>query len=1314
MSNVSGSPADPSSLKNNHKRTRSHGSRPSFSKDTILEFTPKGSTEPTFGTAIIEDSPKELKSPIHPHHNAVRNSEPSEFTSQDDNYFHNGSDSAKFSSTPDDVSLQSPTWLLSEILQNFSIKDVDTLSELEVNQLIIDSGNKLVALMIEYPQLKYEVILQLIINKIHFMFYSDLSEIKSLGYRILKHCIINEDSLLTLVRNKLLIFLIISLSTDSSSDLEKLYAIKLIHQFLGVPNGSTFLSIGIIKLLINLLDDEDLFVVNNQLKRLIMEILLEITISNPQLVYHSNGFNLLINNLIANTQDVVVQLNCLIVIIKLLEVSDYKFYFRNGYNLLNLISAFDDIGDSKRLPLQKLQSISFLLTVFLKNWNGFICASLNDFSFLKNLIELLYSPHLVIKETILDVLLDVLRVQSLPWLKDSKIGEFLLKFNPNGRFTYDNTAANNTGDGSGGSNPLGTDKDYSIIAHYLNHYQGLFAFMLIQLNLIDILINNLNYLQHDIKSTDRANFSDQSSKCIHESEYEKRQLSDISTRISDKIILLLTNLFKFSKIYLPCEFNLDFGNKIQLSSLIQMGNLSLKFDLPSSSKSSASSNSSAQYKNHVVANLTSQMNNLKLYKNSKLLLKNEENTNNDLKNLINQTKILTVKEFNEWEWDKIYVLFQNHLKLEKKFLEVLEKQPKFFKRLLSFYRPFKFRFCNLALKSTRNYKRIIQVGILIFETFSRYLQGIKYLYKNKILIQMSEILSQINPYSGIAAKNPILSEPNLTKTVNFGYVTFLGKLTETANGIKLLNQWQVFQQLNSIIDSTTFSEYNNYFIILLFKHIKFEDTHDDLHTLHGSLTNQKIKSSMLNGNKTMLGNMKSHNNQLCNLLFKSLTVSNMSLKVKLVEMLPALSADKLFLVKLIINNLYQPKLSEKLINILYDNYFYKYNQDLNYLKLILDYNPSIIILSKYPKGQLILINFLLLPKGFDYLSKFNYINLKFNIWLADKQQFKILKFYENALNHKLFPYLHFSDTKNGDAKEQDYNFFLKKLLDTKEGLTFFQKFDHNTNFIDNLTDELDAAFAKLNNTELTNHEHNNVNNHQEDSKTMFPSDAYSGQKLNVKEYSQLKQNLWILGEINSSNYGIQLLDLDLFARIIAYFNTCNNWSIKGLLFYQLGKLSLNNEGLEILDELGWKFTVNTFDKFKNFSYPGDLSVRVFNNQFIPNEDTVLLINKYNFMEDITSISANTTLGSSLAISEQVYVIELIYKFSSFLSKNEKKAAKDLLHLKKYKPELFNLELFLKVIKIIDNSNFNFKKRNFIFHLFIDDKGLLESLIKKRK
>lgn len=1273
----------------------------------ILEFTPRQSNEPIFGSAV-EDSPDIIR----------REEQMPGFSSQ----FHqetspetpSGPISHREANEASPDMLQSPTWLLSEILQSISPKDIGPEHDLAYHQAIIDNGNKLVDLLIQYPQLKYEVILQLIINKVNFMFYSDLSEIRSLGYRILKYCIINEDSLLTVVQNKVLIFLIISLSTDHSSDLEKLYAIKLIHQFLSIPNGTTYLSIGVIKLLIVLLDDEGLFIINNQLKHLIMEILLEITISNPQLVYHSNGFNLLINNLTSN-QDAVIQLNSLIVIIKLLELSDYKFYFRNGYNLMNLISIFDEThseaSDGKKFPTQKFHNISFLLTVFLKNWNGLICSSLNDFSFVKNLIEHLYNPNLLIKEFILDILLDILRIQALPWLKDSKIGEFLLKFNPHADFQYD------SGDfyrGDGSASPIGSDNDYKIITHYLNHFQGLLTFILVQLNLIDILVNNLNHLQgqYDDSSESFQKFSSHDGKYFHDN---TTQWSEHSNSVANKIILLLTNLFKFSKIYLPSEFNLDLSNKVQLGSLIQMGNLCLNFD-PNSYKLKYGN---PNY-NPDLSYLNTQMNNLKLYKNSKVLLKHDDNV--DLKNLINNTKVLTVKDFNEWEWDRIYGLFQNHLKLEKRFMEVLERQPKFFKRLLSFYRPFKFRFCNLAVKSAKNYRRIIQVGILIFELFSKFPQGMKYFYKNKILIQMSEILSQINPYSGIAAKNPILSEQNLLHTVNFGYVKFIGKLTETSNGIRLLNQWQIFQQLNNIIDSSEFSTYSNYFITLLFKSITFDGgaDHQDFNMttstislrLNSARVNTKGKDSVVDMGISTISN----NNQLCNLLFKCLTVSNNTLKSKVVEMLPYLSIDKLFLIKLIVNNLYQSRLAERLINILHDNYFYKYNQDLNYLRLILDHNPSILILSRYAKGQMLLVNFMLLPEGFNYLSKFNYINLRFNSWLQDKSQFGILKFYENTLNYKLFPYLHFNNLDQ-DSSYKDYKFSLKKLLDTKEGLTYFQKFDMTTSFIDNLVNEIDTTLSKMVSPETNG----SISHSRSTDEGEFKKIEESPNSVSVKEYRQLKQNLWILGEINSSNYGIQLIDLDFFNRLIEYFNDCFNWSIKGLLFYQLGKLSLNNEGLEILDELNWKFTVDLYDKFKNFSYPENLSIGVFNNQFTPNQDVVLLINKYNFLEDIKLLVNNSVSepnghpnGVSGISSKQIYIIELIYMFSSFLSKNEKKSAKDLMYWKKQAPQLFDMGLFLKVIKIIDNSNFSFKKRNFIFNLFIDDKGVLEELAKRRK
>lgn len=1024
----------------------------------------------------------------------------------------------------------SSSWILTEFLQNFPARDSDS-------RVILENSNKLIDLLSNHPDIKRDLNLINVLNKVSHLVISSQTELRALYYKILRYCIINEDSLYILIQNKLLIFLIISLSTTNSY-IEKYEAIKLINKFLVTKNGSNYLSIGVIKALIYLLEDPSPN--DSDLKYVIIESLLEISILNPQLIYHSNGFNLLINLLIENTDlslhTPIIQLNCLLIIIKLLEINNFKIFFRNGFNLLNLILIFEQDIEDKSLPVLKFQRISFLLTVFLKNWNGLICSSLNDFKMLKDFINNLCKPYIKLKEFILDILLDVLLIRSLPWLRNSLIGEFFGKFG-NNQFSYN----------------IGTNED-PIMLHYINHYQGLLTVVLIKLGLIDLLVANLN---------DTAN------KPLH-----------------DKIILLLSNVYKFSKTYLPIEYDLDLSKEINMKSLMKISEYNLSTD--------KSPQINIQY----------------------------QPTNcddNEFKHLINASKVMQAKEFTEWDWKILVKLFQGPLQYEKKFNDLLEKQPKFFKRLLSFYRPFKLRFCNLPIKNDANYKKIIAVGNLMFEIFSKNPEGLKILLKNKILLQMVEILAQIDPFSGIYATNPILSVSKLINTVNFGYLTFIGKLTQSSNGIKLLEHWQFFQVLNGIIDSSQYDT-NNYFIILLFKAVSFELP------------------------------------KVLSLLSKVMLIGNTALKLEIIKLIPGFELNSHWLVKLVITNIYQLDIKDELLELVdYEN--------ASNLEILLKSNPSIIILSKSVRGKKILTHLLKLSSGFTYLCEYDYINSQFTRWLNDYQHFNIIKFYESKINNLMFPYF-----KN---EVIEYDFFLRNLLDTKEGLSYFEKHNEQTGFIQNLMNNVKKGIISLN-------------------------------TLEGIELLKLKQDIWVLGEINSSNYGMLSLEVEFLSTIITQFQQCPNWSYKGLLFYQIGKISLNNEGIEILDELNWLSRYDKFNRFNNFSYPRDLgNLNIFNINY--NE-----INEVNLKSLPISISTN---DDSI---EDNLLLELIYRFSSFFSKIEKKLGNDLKYLKTNQPELFNMDNFMKVIKIIDNSSYNFSKRNFIFNLFIDNRLNLENLIKKRR
>lgn len=135
---------------------------------------------------------------------------------------------------------------------------------------------------------------------------------------------------------------------------------------------------------------------------------------------------------------------------------------------------------------------------------------------------------------------------------------------------------------------------------------------------------------------------------------------------------------------------------------------------------------------------------------------------NGFKQLLMDTQVLTTKSFAKWNWEALTVLIQGPL-LNPKRLEEAIKTTKFMKRLMSFYRPFKYRFS--SIKNTRANQKCVKVGQALFNTLLQTNEGIRYLMENKLLRQIAECLAQIDPMSGITSQDPLFSTRWLENTL---------------------------------------------------------------------------------------------------------------------------------------------------------------------------------------------------------------------------------------------------------------------------------------------------------------------------------------------------------------------------------------------------------------------------------------------------------------------------------------------------------------------------------------------------------------------
>ena len=112
--------------------------------------------------------------------------------------------------------------------------------------------------------------------------------------------------------------------------------------------------------------------------------------------------------------------------------------------------------------------------------------------------------------------------------------------------------------------------------------------------------------------------------------------------------------------------------------------------------------------------------------------------------LLVETQVLSSTNPVKWKWEIILKIIEGPL-LNGKRLDEAIKASKFIKRIMSFYRPFKYKFAEV--RSTRITQKYVKVGCALMHTLLQTAEGVRYLADNKLLRQIAECLAQCDPVS---------------------------------------------------------------------------------------------------------------------------------------------------------------------------------------------------------------------------------------------------------------------------------------------------------------------------------------------------------------------------------------------------------------------------------------------------------------------------------------------------------------------------------------------------------------------------------------
>uniref|UniRef100_A0A8C1AP12 RPTOR independent companion of MTOR, complex 2 a n=1 Tax=Cyprinus carpio carpio TaxID=630221 RepID=A0A8C1AP12_CYPCA len=191
------------------------------------------------------------------------------------------------------------------------------------------------------------------------------------------------------------------------------------------------------------------------------------------------------------------------------------------------------------------------------------------------------------------------------------------------------------------------------------------------------------------------------------------------------------------------------------------------------------------------------------------------------------------------------------------------------------------------------------------------------------------------------------------------------------------------------------------------------------------------------------------------------------------------------------------------------------------------------------KGLLLLLRFLSIPKGFSYLNERGYVNKQLDKWQKE-YNLKYVDMIEEQLNEALTTYRKPVDGDNyvrrSNQRLQRPNVFLPvhlygQLVHDKTGCLLLEA----QGVIPDLSFTVRSPVL----------------------------DKWEGIK-------QLKAALWALGNIGSSNWGLNLLqEENVIPDIIALAQHCEVLSIRGTCVYVLGVISRTRQGSDVLKALGW-------------------------------------------------------------------------------------------------------------------------------------------------
>jgi rapamycin-insensitive companion of mTOR len=857
-----------------------------------------------------------------------------------------------------DEPTESPTFALAEILQALEVEGMSP-------EYYVGRANSLVDLFKRHPTLKYDLVWSVFGLRMQVMLLSESREVVAAGYRMTRYAISDVSSLKKIRSLNTDYLVVLSLIKERKADVEREQALKFVRAFLDVKDGVLEISRAVVRTIAAVAEHAD-----DRLRSICLETLAELLVRCPRLVAASGGLAPLSEALSEGSYKGSESLTAALLF--MLDAPQRRKYVRPGYELDVLFAPYTDpLNASEAILKQNSKAISSAM----KSWSGIMALSMYDFRPVRSLISSMLHPVDSVRDTVIDLLYSLLRIKPPAWATSFLAGRRLTTY---GRVASLKAAA------AVRPGQAGAVEDEGAEQNFLEHYTALLLAVFVKSGLLPALLQ---------VAKDNDNLT------------QKR-----------KATLLLGEVLRLASRLLPPSWN----EELQLLPELFTAAASFDDDLRfvSSGLAYQISTVSRTLARTLPASATGGANGVDLGTLEEQPRSAAGTIVDDatFRQMVADSGVIAHANYTKWNWDVVQRIIEGPL-VNGKRLEDVNKSSKFLKRIMSFYRPFKYRFADT--RSTRNTQKYVRAGCTLMNTLMQTPEGVKYLADSKLLRQIAECLAQCDPTSGLTAQFPVFSHDRLADTLCGGYFAMLGVLSSDARGLQMLDRWRIFNMMYHIIDLKQ---------------------RPDI-----------IKLLLTNFDYGLQGHPRV-------LLSKALTAANKDLRIHATNALRKYATkprvDSRWAIQMLVTQLYDTEIDvcatavkalEKACNI------------KNNLEYIVECRPSLDHLGEI--GAPLLLRFLSTSIGYHYLDGLDYISNEMDDWFLGRND-SYVELIEASLarafvDHQDEPsnrISSFGDEEDAEADSHIPPHFYRELTRTQEGCQLLSDKGHFNEFVSTIRD----------------------------------------------------------------------------------------------------------------------------------------------------------------------------------------------------------------------------------------------------------------------